>query len=55
MRFVYSEWDDELFAHLRNLRDLMSVYNYLLVRLGGDVEAALRAMRELQKGYLCSS
>lgn len=49
MRFVYSEWNDELFAKLQELSDLMSIYNHLLMRLGGDVEETLKLMRRLQE------
>ena len=55
MRFVYSEWDDRLFAQLQNLSDLMSIYNYLLMRLNGDVEEALRLMRRLQEQGMLDS
>lgn len=49
MRFIYSKWDDELFRKLKALSDLMAIFNYLLVRLGGDVEATLRLMERLQE------
>ncbi len=49
MRFVYQKWDDELFARLKDLADLMAIYNYLLMRLNGDVEETLRMMRRLQE------
>lgn len=38
---------------LKGLADLMSIFNYLLMRLNGDVEETLRLMKELQEqGYL---
>ena len=49
MKFVYSEWDDELFSRLQQLQDLMAVFKYLLVRLSGDVEGTLELMQRLQK------
>ncbi len=49
MKFVYSEWDDNLFAQLKNMADLMAIYNYLLMRLNGDVEETLRLMERLQQ------
>jgi Ca-activated chloride channel family protein len=49
MKFIYQKWDDELFARLKNLADLMAIYNYLLMRLNGDVEETLRLMRQLQQ------
>lgn len=48
MRFVYSEWNDELYQQLKQLSDLMAIYNYLLVRLGGNVDETLKLMRRLQ-------
>ncbi len=48
MRFIYSRWDDELFAKLKDLSDLMAIYNYLLMRLGGDVNETLELLRRLQ-------
>lgn len=56
MRFLYTEWDDELFRQLKALSDLMAIFNYLLMRLNGDVEATLRTMEKLQQqGYIDSS
>lgn len=49
MKFVYSKWNDELFARLKDLSDLMAIYNYLLMRLSGDVEETLSLMRRLQE------
>lgn len=48
MRFVYQEWDDDLFAKLKDLSDLMAIYNYLLMRLSGNVEETLKLMERLQ-------
>ena len=49
MKFVYSQWDDSFYRQLQQLADLMSMYHYLLMRLGGNVEEALRLLRSLQK------
>jgi Ca-activated chloride channel family protein len=49
MKFLYSKWDDELFRRLKSLTDLMAIFNYLLMRLGGDVEATLKLMKRLQE------
>ena len=49
MRFIYSQWDDVFFNNLRNMKDLMSVFNYVLLQVNGNVEMALRVMKQLQK------
>ncbi|MFQ6009390.1 MAG: hypothetical protein ACE5K8_10630, partial [Candidatus Zixiibacteriota bacterium] len=49
MKFVYSQWDDSLLAKLKQLSDLMAIFNYLLMRLNGDVEETLRLMERLQQ------
>jgi Ca-activated chloride channel family protein len=49
MKFIYSEWNEELFNRLKNLSDLMAIYQYLLMKLSGDVEAVLGLMRRLQE------
>jgi uncharacterized protein with von Willebrand factor type A (vWA) domain len=48
VRFIYSEWNDQLYEKLKNMADLMSMFNYLLMRLNGDVEETLRLMEQLQ-------
>ncbi len=53
MRFWYSKFDDELLQQIRSMRDLMQIFNQLLLRLNGDVKMALKAMRQLQQmGYI---
>jgi len=53
MRFWYSKIDDRLLQQLRAMRDLMQIFNQLLLRLNGDVKQALKALRQLQKmGYI---
>ncbi|UCD17700.1 MAG: hypothetical protein JSV44_02010 [Candidatus Zixiibacteriota bacterium] len=49
MRFIYSQWDDSFFKKLRDMKDLMSIFNYVLLQVNGNVELALRVMRQLQK------
>ena len=49
MRFVYSKWDDSFYARLKNLATLMAIFNFLLVRLNGDVEETLKLMERLQQ------
>ncbi|UCE24488.1 MAG: hypothetical protein JSU74_00105 [Candidatus Zixiibacteriota bacterium] len=55
MRFVYSEWNDDLYKKLKSLADLMAIFNYLLIRFNGDVEETLKMMERLQQqGYIDS-
>jgi Ca-activated chloride channel family protein len=49
MKFVYSQWDEELFQRLKQLSDLMAIFNYLLVRMNGNVEETFRLMEKLQR------
>jgi Ca-activated chloride channel homolog len=48
VKFIYQQWDDALFARVKDLADLMAIYQYLLMRLNGDVEETLDLMRRLQ-------
>jgi Ca-activated chloride channel family protein len=53
LRFRYSRLDPDLLGALRTLRDLRRLFDDLVLRTGGDVEEALRWMRELQsRGYI---
>ncbi len=53
MRFLYSQWDDSLLDQLKQMRDLMSIFNRILLQVNGDVEMALQIMEQLKKlGYL---
>jgi len=53
VRYIYSEFDDAFFEKLKALQSLMSVFNYILLQVGGDVEQALKAMERLRDlGYL---
>jgi Ca-activated chloride channel homolog len=53
MRLIYSGLDDSLFRMLRQMRDLMQVFNHVLLQVNGDVKAALKIMEQLKKmGYL---
>ncbi|MEW5702366.1 MAG: VWA domain-containing protein [Candidatus Zixiibacteriota bacterium] len=49
MRFQYSEWDEELIRRLLAQRDLLRLFNYLLLQTNGDVDEALRWMRYLKE------
>jgi Ca-activated chloride channel family protein len=49
MKFIYSQWDEELFQRLKQLTDLMAIFNYLLVRMNGNVEETFRLMEKLQR------
>lgn len=49
MRFIYSRWDEELFARIKDMSDLMAIFNYLLMRMNGDVNATLNLMKKLQE------
>ncbi|MBU0982538.1 MAG: hypothetical protein KKA42_01610, partial [candidate division Zixibacteria bacterium] len=49
MKFIYSEWNEALAKRLKDLSDLMAIFNYLLMRLNGDVEATLTLMERLQQ------
>jgi Ca-activated chloride channel family protein len=48
MRFIYSQWDEEFYQRLKQLSDLMAIFNYLLVRMNGNVEETFRLMEKLQ-------
>lgn len=53
MRFRYSRPDPEILALLRTMERMRQVFDELVLRTGGDVEEALRWMRELQRrGFL---
>lgn len=53
MRFRYSEWDEELFKRLKQFKDLLSLFNYLVLQTNGNVDTTLEYMRYLQQqGYL---
>ncbi len=53
MRFLYSALDPRLLDALRGLDALRKLFDDLVLRTSGDVEEALRWMRELQRrGYI---
>jgi len=53
VRVQYFEWDDEILSQLRRQAGLLRLFNYLVVQQGGDVEEALRILRELaERGLL---
>ncbi|HEX7898289.1 MAG TPA: VWA domain-containing protein [Planctomycetota bacterium] len=47
--FLYEQWDEELLARLRSHRDLLQLFQELLLRANGDVERALRYMEQLRR------
>lgn len=49
MRLRYSEWDEDLIRRLLAQRDLMRLFNYLLLQTNGDVEEALEWLKYLQE------
>ena len=49
MRFEYSEWDQKLQDLLKSFQDLMSLFNYLLLMAGGDVDKVFKWMEYLQE------
>jgi len=55
MRFRYSEWDEDLIRRLLAERDLLRLFQYLLLQTNGDADEALRWMRYLQEQGILSS
>lgn len=49
MRYRYSEWDEDMIRRLLADRDLMRLFNYILLQTNGDVDEALRWMKYLQE------
>jgi len=47
IRLFKSRW--RIYARLKQLKDLLAIFNYLLIRMSGDVEETLRLMERLQK------
>jgi len=45
--FRYSKWDERLTQNLNFLKNLLSLYNRLLLMTDGDVDEALHALEEL--------
>lgn len=54
MRFEYFAWDPRRLEGLRESLGLLRLFQYLVVQQGGDVEAALDILRELQRRGLLS-
>lgn len=53
MRYIYKAWDPRLLEALRRFKDLLDLFNHLLLKTDGDVDAALDFMRHLrEQGYL---
>ena len=49
MRWQYSEWDQTLQDLLKSFQDLMSLFNYLMLMAGGDVDKVFKWMEYLQE------
>ena len=49
MHFRYFAWDESALEELQRNLGLRRLLNYLIVQQGGDVEAALEMLRELQR------
>ncbi|PKK83722.1 MAG: hypothetical protein CVT49_06800 [candidate division Zixibacteria bacterium HGW-Zixibacteria-1] len=53
MRYIYSRLDSAFFDKLKSLRNLMAIFNYILLQVSGDVEKALKVMERLRDmGYI---
>jgi Ca-activated chloride channel homolog len=49
--FRYSKWDERLTQNLNFLRNILSLYNRLLLMTDGDVDEALRALGDLGERF----
>ncbi len=49
MRLRYFEWDEEFFKKLKDFKDLLQIFNYLVLQTAGDIEKAFRLMKYLQQ------
>ena len=49
MEYIYKEWDEELANQLLAEKGLMELFNYIMLRVGADVERTLEIMRDLQQ------
>ncbi len=47
----YSKWQPGSLTNDKRLENLLSVYNYILIQVNGDIEDALEWMRELDSEY----
>ena len=48
MRFVYKEWDEQALRKLTEFKQLLELFNYLLLKTHGNAGEALELMRYLQ-------
>ena len=55
MLWEYSEWDQTLQDLLKSFQDLMSLFNYLLLMAGGDVDKVFKWMEYLQERGIAGS
>ncbi len=52
-RFEYRDWDPGLARKLREMKELLELFRFLLLKTDGDVEQALEIMRALQdRGHI---
>lgn len=51
MDFRYSEWDDKILRDLNFLKNLLSLYNRILLMTDGNVDEAFRAMEDLGERF----
>ncbi len=51
MDFRYSQWDDTMLRDMNFLKNLLSLYNRLLLMTDGNVDEALQAMEELGERF----
>ena len=55
MRLRYFEWDEEFFKKLKDFKELLQIFNYLVLQTAGNIEKAFRLMRYLQQQGLIDS
>ncbi|MDH4068880.1 MAG: VWA domain-containing protein [Ignavibacteria bacterium] len=51
MRFQYSKWEQGSATDEQRLQQMVSLFNYLVVKSSGDVEEALEWLREIAEEY----
>ncbi len=53
MRYEYFQWDAEIRKKISSFKELLKIFNHLLLITAGNIEAATRLLQRLQKkGYL---
>ena len=51
MDFRYSQWDDKILRDLSFLKNLLSLYNRILLMTDGNVDEAFRALEDLGERF----